>query len=143
MKVLFLYLMFLKEWIIWKQTKQKNDTPILICRSYQEALIEEITSINIDLVLEDEPDLEEHEAIYQCLILVEDCVNNYIGKIRTHCLNVLDDEEKVVFIDNLLNEIDNSDYSCQMDELRDIIKKIRCQEKYNEIKHMIQYMFDD
>ena len=117
----------------------KNDTPILICRSYQEALIEEITSINFDLVDETEKD----EAIYQCLILVENSVKNYIGTIRTHCLNVLDDEEKVVFIDNLLNEIDNSDYSCQMDELRDIIEKIRCQEKYNEIKHMIQYMFDD
>jgi hypothetical protein len=108
----------------------KNDTPILICRSYQEALIEEITSINIDLVLEDGPDLEEHEAIYQCLILVEDCVNNYIGKIRTHCLNVLDDEEKALFIDELWNAIESSDYSCQMEELR----ARRFQQKYNEIE---------
>ena len=117
----------------------KNDTPILICRSYQKALIEEITSINFELVLEDEPDLEEHDAIYQCLILVEDCVNNYIGKIRTHCLNVIVDCEKVVFIDELWNAIDSSDYSCQMEELRDP----RCQQKYNEIEHMIKYTFAD
>ena len=51
----------------------KNDTPIIICRSYQDALIEEITSINFVLVLEDNPYSEEHDAVYECLTLVEDC----------------------------------------------------------------------
>ena len=103
--------------------KTKNDTRILKCRSYQNKLIQEITSINFALVLEVETDLEEHEAIYQCLTLVENRLKNYIRKIRTHCLNVTDDEEKAVFIDELWNFINISNYSCQMEDLIDLKEK--------------------
>ena len=65
-----------------KADEKKNDTPIIKCRSYQHAFFEEIMSFCFEQMLENDPYLEEHEGVFLCLTLVEDCVDKYVGKIR-------------------------------------------------------------
>ena len=59
--------MFFKRMDYLEADETKNDTPILRCRSYQDALINKIKSIG----LYDDDDLEYGDAVCNCLNIVE------------------------------------------------------------------------
>ena len=129
--------MFFKRMDYLEADETKNDTPILRCRSYQEALINKIKSIDL---YEDE-DLEYGDAVCNCLNIVEKYVKKYIKNIRFN--NCLEAEENAAFIDKLLTELEDTEYCCMMDDLRDYEEEERCKKKYKKIKIMIQNMFND
>ena len=128
--------MFFKRMDYLEADETKNDTPILICRSYQKKLINKIKSIDL---YEDE-DLEYGDAVINCLDIVEKYVKEYTKHIRFNCL---DAEENAAFIDELLTELEDTEYCCMMDDLRDYEEEERCKKKYKKIKIMIQNMFND
>ena len=55
--------------------------------------------------------------------------------------NCLDDEY-LEFVEELLNEFDNTDYYVMMEKLSDGNGKEHCKNKYNEIREMIENMFE-
>ena len=58
-----------------------------------------------------------------------------------NCLDVLGAFEKVLFTENLLNDFDDTEHCCKLEYLSNPNKKRICEGNYNEIKHIIQYMF--
>ena len=104
------------------------------CSFYQERLQREMNAINLDVV---NPTFDEGQAIYTYLELAERCVNMHKNDIKRNCEH---DED---FVEELLNDFENSDYCVEMELLSDEGEKRRCELKYAQILELMLSMFDD
>ena len=103
------------------------------CSFYQERLQREMNEINLDVV---NSTFDEGEAIYTCLELAERCVNMHKNDIKRNC------EYDEDFVEELLNDFENSDYCLQMEVMSDEGEKSRCELKYGQILELMLSMFD-
>ena len=104
------------------------------CSFYQERLQREMNEINLDVV---NPTFNEGEAIYTCLELAERCVNMHKNDIKRNC------EYDEDFVEELMNDFENSDYCVQMEVMTNERDKTRCELKYAQILELMLSMFDD
>ena len=107
---------------------------VMDCSFYQERLQREMNEINLQVV---NPTFNEGEAIYTCLELAERCVNMHKDDIKRNC------EYDEDFVEELMNDFENSDYCVQMDVMTDQHDKSRCELKYAQILELMLSMFDD
>ena len=104
------------------------------CSFYQERLQREMNAINLDVV---NPTFDEGQAIYTCLELAERCVNMHKNDIKRNC------EYDEDFVEELMNDFENSDYCVQMEVMTNERDKTRCELKYAQILELMLTMFDD